>query len=162
MDIEHDGLTVVQAAAALGISENALRCRLRDGHTDTPEYLAVRSIEGGRNRWRVILRTSNGPGAGTESGPSADQVQPPAMQQAAIEALRDQWVAPWIARLEARAEEVGMLRGQLIAAEADAERLRAEVATLRSAATSSTPPAAPASTSTPAATSTGWWRRLRR
>jgi hypothetical protein len=149
MNIDHDGLTVAQAAAALGISENALRCRLRDDQTDTTEYLAVRSIERGRTRWRIILRTSGAPGAATGSGPGVDQVPPPLLQAAAAE-----WVAPLVARLEARAEEIGMLRGQLAAAEAEAERLRADLAALRSAA-STPPPAAPVAPS-------GWrsvWRR---
>lgn len=157
MDVDGTELTIGQAAAALGLSENALRLRLNRGQIVTPDYTA---FKGERGRWRVVVRDQSTPGS-TDSGHSRDTVgtQSPvvtAAQLQQIELIRDQWIAPYVARLEERAEEVGRLSAELVAARAEVDRLRAEVDAARAA-----PAPSSASTTSPS-TSTSWWRRIGR
>jgi hypothetical protein len=74
----------------------------------------------------------------TDAAASAVAVSPAAVAQ--LEAIRDQWLAPLVERNEALARDLGRAeadrdaaRDRLVAAEAEAERLRAEVVRLGAA-----------------------------
>ncbi len=162
MDVDAAELTITQAAAALGISENALRLRLNRGQTITTTYTARKDAGG---RWRVVVNDMSPGSDATDGGHSRDHVPTmsvvTATQLQQIEMIRDQWVAPFVARLEARAEEVGQLTRDveqlttaLATTRAEVEQLRAELATERASST--------ASVSTGSTPRGSWWRRLGR
>lgn len=128
MEIDDAGVGIRDAADALGISENALRLRLNRGQTITPAYTAHKDARG---RWRVVILADDQV-ADAVAGHSRDHVgtMSPAitatqLQQVAL--IRDQWVQPYVDRLEQRAEEIGRLSADLAAARAEVDRLRAEI-----------------------------------
>lgn len=138
MEIDDAGVGIRDAADALGISENALRLRLNRGQTITAAYTAHKDARG---RWRVVILAGDQVDGHSRDhvGTMSPTITATQLQQVAL--IRDQWVAPYVARLEERAEEIGRLSAELAAARAEVDRLRNEIDATR------TPPAG------------RWWRR---
>jgi len=105
--VSESGVPIATAAAALGLTPEAVRKRVKRGTLEAYK-------KGGQ--WRVIL-PENRPVSGSAASPESDPVQ-------AI-ALTERLIAPWAAqvadlqgRVILQAEEMGRLRAELAAAEA--------------------------------------------
>jgi hypothetical protein len=147
-DVPHTGIPVYDAAHLLGISENAVRARLRRG-----TLVGVKHD----TSWYVLLRDTDvptvTPSTKSDVPPDAPQHIPshPAVHEQLIEELR---------------RDKTFLQEQLDRAlrQLEAERQRADVLQALGAGTApDTPPEAPGSPQTNDPAPTGiraWWRRL--
>ena len=147
-DHEATGLTISQAARLLGVSENAIRQRLKR------QSLPAAKVEG---VWRIWLPDQEGrPGADHQPDQRPDQegdqgatTSPVAVSPAAVAqlvAIRDQWLQPLVAQIREQAELIGQLRAERDQAAQERDDLRAEVERLRAV-----PPVPDAPRTSPAA-----------
>ena len=111
-DQEDTGLTIAEAARRLGVSENAVRQRIKRGSVTASKIDGV---------WRIPLvdHGDQEPGhqatmsSDYEGNQEADQeettrsavVSPEARSQ--LEAIRDEWLTPLVTRIEALSRDLG-------------------------------------------------------
>ena len=130
-DREGEGLTIAEAARAFGVSENAVRQRIKR------ESITAHKID---DVWRIWLPDREGSRSPDHKATSrAIVVNPAALAQ--LEAIRDQWLQPLVDQLKDQAEQIGRLSAEKAAAIEDAEHLREEIAALRAARDRRTAPA---------------------
>ena len=142
----HAGLTIAAAADRLGVSENAVRQRIKRGTLDAAKVDGV---------WRVALPDreddqQDGYQGRPSGDPRADQeatgrsVVIPEAARAQLAAIRDEFVAPLVATIGALERELGRLEAERDQATRERDELRAENERLRNAAVAR--PEAPAAT----------------
>ena len=179
-DQEATGLTIARAAQRLGVSENAVRQRIKRG------TIAAAKVDG---VWRVTLPE---PGFDQEAGRSADHqgdretdryadqeatTRVPMVSDAAraqLAAIRDEFVAPLVDRIGSLERENGRLEAERDQAARQRDELRAQVERLRAEEASRTQPEPPGAAERPEPASgprrcvppseylasAPWWRRL--
>ncbi len=147
------GLSIAEAADRLGISENAVRQRIKRGTLDAVKVDGI---------WRVSLPDQ----ADDETDHEADYQDRPATDyeattsvpivsdaaRAQLAAIRDEFVQPLVDQIAAQAETIGRLRAEL-------EQLRADAADASSGPEPAQDALAPAATAQDG--SRGFWARLR-
>lgn len=114
---------VVEAARLLGMSPSAVRRRIRRGE------LAAHKVNG---KWRVVMDSEEVAEDGTEAAVSADQdlVQIEAARRQ-LEAIRDEWIQPFVLQISHQAERIGRLSERLSDVERERDQLREERNVLR-------------------------------
>jgi hypothetical protein len=135
-DHQGEGLTIAAVARALGVSENAVRQRIKRGSVEAGKVDGV---------WRIWFDEADAPKPAdqepdhqptTSTDRQADQeatsrsltVSPAALAQ--LEAIRDQWLAPLVDRIGTLERENGRLEERLATTERERDALRAEVSQL--------------------------------
>ncbi len=162
-DQEATSHTIGQAARLLGVSENAVRQRIKR------RSLPAAKVEG---VWRVWLPDQEGrpPGdheVGYQGDHQPDQeatspsvaVSPAARAQ--LEAVRDEWLQPLVDQLRSAERTIGRLEAERDHLQAEVERLQA-AQDAPQAAPFAPGEAEPAEASQDSSSSwwTSWWRRL--
>jgi uncharacterized small protein (DUF1192 family) len=173
-DQEGRGVTIAEASRRLGVSENAVRQRIKRG------TVAAWKVDG---VWRIMIA-----GDGAESDHEADYQrdqqadqerrlsgdQPPTntpavslAARAQLSAIVEEMLAPLVAQHEARtaelAKEVGRLEAERDALWSTVERLEAELATSQDTTVDANQGLQRAETpETTDAAAASWWTRLRR
>jgi hypothetical protein len=120
-------VSVADAAAALGISEGAVRKRIERGQ------LAGRKVHG---QWRVVLNATDVTRRDATDTTRHDEAPPVAVSPAAtaqLAAIRDEWLQPLVEQLKGQAEEIGRLEERLITTLRERDALKAENDALRAA-----------------------------
>jgi predicted ArsR family transcriptional regulator len=151
------GLSIAEAADRLGISENAVRQRIKRGTLPAAKGDGVWSIT------LVDYDTDHQPTTGRDHE-AGYQGRPPddyeatssssvvsAAARAQLAAIRDEFVQPLVDQIAAQAEQIGRLSAERDALQADLER--------RDQETSPAPPVSAQVSPTPAAPG-GWRARL--
>jgi excisionase family DNA binding protein len=135
-DREATDLTINQAARRLGVSENAVRQRIKRG------TLAAAKVDG---LWRITLaeqptdyqvnrpldqegdrRTNYQSDSQTDHEVIRSSAVSPAAR-AQLEAVRDEWLAPLVGQIREQAEEIGRLRAEREAVERQRDDLATEL-----------------------------------
>jgi hypothetical protein len=163
------GMVVVDvngAASLLAISESAVLKRIKAGQ------LSAQKVAG---RWQVFLPESDSDGTERNAGPEFRNRIPlnrktgtpetdsvPVVSEAAraqLAAIRDEFVAPLVDRIQAQAEEIGALKAERDALWSRLEHLEAEqdAAVAQNNAPGATEPVRPGAHALAA-----WWNRLMR
>ena len=130
------GLTIAAAADRLGVSENAVRQRIKRGTIDAAKVDGV---------WRVALPDpeddqQDGYQGRPSGDPLADQeatgrsVVIPEAARAQLAAIRDEFVSPLVATIGALERELGRREAERDQATRERDELQAELASLRDAA----------------------------
>jgi hypothetical protein len=146
-DHQGDGITIAEAARVLGVSENAIRQRIKRKSIEASKLNGV---------WRIWLddqepsqsddhdgdhqpdyqATTSQPGGDQEATNRTVAINPAALAQ--LEAIRIEWLQPLVNQLNEKSTQIGRLEERLSATETardaalqDAEHLRTEIEALR-------------------------------
>ena len=126
-DQEDTGLTIAGAARRLGVSENAVRQRIKRGSVTANKVDGV---------WRIPLVDHGDQEPDHQATMRSDQesdqeattrpavVSPEARSQ--LEAIRDEWLTPLVTRIEDLSRDLGRVGQERDQLRAEVERLRAD------------------------------------